>query len=55
MKGSYRVIVYNSRVRYDFTVNRNITVVQGASATGKTTLINLIRDYEENGPESGSY
>ena len=53
MKGSYRVIVYNNRVRYDFTVTRNITVIQGLSATGKTTLINLIRDFEENGRESG--
>ena len=29
MKGSYRVIVSNSRVRYDFVIRRNITIIKG--------------------------
>lgn len=45
MKGSYRVVVQNSSVRYDFVIRRNITVIKGDSATGKTTLIEMIREY----------
>lgn len=53
MKGSYRIKVGNKRVRYDITVNRNITIIQGDSATGKTTLIGLIQDYDNEGKNSG--
>lgn len=53
MKGSYRVIVKNSFVRYDFEIRRNITIIKGDSATGKTTLIDMIREYYENGSSSG--
>lgn len=53
MKGSYRIIVQNASVRYDFEVRRNITVLKGESATGKTTLIEMIREYYENGDDSG--
>lgn len=53
MKGSYQIVVSNKRVKYDFTVNRNITVIQGDSATGKTTLIKLISDYYDEGIASG--
>ena len=53
MKDIHRIIVQNRRIRYDFTVRRNITIVQGDSATGKTTLVEMIREYYENGPDSG--
>lgn len=53
MKGSYQIKVSNKRVKYDITVNRNITIIQGDSATGKTTLIGLIQDYENEGKSSG--
>lgn len=53
MKGTYRIIVKNATVRYDFEIRRNITVLQGDSATGKTTLLELINDYYELGPDSG--
>ena len=53
MKGSYRIIIQNSKVRYDFEIRRNITIIKGNSATGKTTLIELIWEYYENGEESG--
>ncbi len=39
MKGSYEVTVRNNRLQYKFTVQRNITILRGNSATGKTTLI----------------
>ncbi|MCI5509610.1 MAG: translation initiation factor 2 [Oliverpabstia sp.] len=53
MKGSYRVIVQNSFVHYDFEIRRNITIIKGDSATGKTTLVEMIREYYENGESSG--
>ena len=46
MKGRYRVIVQNNRLHYDFEIKRNITIIQGDSATGKTTLINMLRQAE---------
>lgn len=53
MKGSYRIIVRNSVVRYDFEIRRNITVIKGNSATGKTTLVEMIQEYYEDGASSG--
>lgn len=53
MKGTHTIQVSNKRVRYEFTINRNITIIQGDSATGKTTLISLIRDYGKEGVNSG--
>ena len=43
MKGRHRVIIQNKRVKYDFEVRRNITVIRGDSATGKTTLVEMIQ------------
>lgn len=43
MKGKHRVIVQNNRLHYEFEIGRNITVILGDSATGKTTLINMLR------------
>lgn len=53
MKGSYRVIIQNKDVKYDFTLNRNITIIKGNSATGKTTLAGFIEEFYENGAASG--
>jgi len=53
MKGSYRVVVSNRKVRYDFIIRRNITIIKGDSATGKTTLVELIREHYESGENSG--
>lgn len=53
MKGKYRVIIQNKRMKYDFTLKRNITVIRGDSATGKTALVDMVREYYENGPDSG--
>lgn len=53
MKGKYEVIVQNRRLQYKFTVNRNITILRGDSATGKTTLIDMIAAYQQNGAASG--
>jgi predicted ATP-binding protein involved in virulence len=53
MKGSYEIIVRNNRLRYKFTIRRNITILRGNSATGKTTLIEMIKSYLSDGVESG--
>ncbi len=53
MKGQYSVSVQNNKVKYEFTIKRNITIIQGDSATGKTTLVDLIREYQLDGADSG--
>lgn len=53
MKGSYEVVVRNNRQRYKFIIRRNITILRGDSATGKTTLIDMIKNYITDGAESG--
>ena len=40
-------------MQYFLTVKRNITILQGDSATGKTELIRLIQEVETNGASSG--
>ena len=52
MRGKHRVIVQNKRIRYDFEIKRNITIIRGDSATGKTTLVDMVREYFENGSSS---
>ena len=53
MVGKYDIEVYNNKIHYFLTVKRNITVIQGDSASGKTELIRLIGEYEANGISSG--
>ncbi|MBQ9065539.1 MAG: translation initiation factor 2 [Blautia sp.] len=53
MKGQYHVIVQNNRVKYEFDIRRNITIIKGDSATGKTTLVSLIETYDRLGSDSG--
>ena len=53
MKGKYKVIVRKNKLHYEFEIKRNITIIQGDSATGKTTLINMLRQAENLGESSG--
>ncbi len=53
MKGKYHIIIQNSRIKFEFDIKRNITIIRGDSATGKTTLMNLVETYERLGDESG--
>ena len=48
MKGIHKISVRAKRIRFDFTVRRNITVIRGDSATGKTTLVDMIRQHINN-------
>jgi hypothetical protein len=53
MVGKYDIEIHNNRAHYFLTVKRNITILQGDSASGKTELIRLIGEYEANGKSSG--
>ncbi len=53
MKGSHRIIVESRKVKYDFIIKRNITILTGDSGSGKTVLIDLIHDYRRYGADSG--
>ena len=53
MRGTYEVKVSNVNVSFTLELERNITILSGDSATGKTTLIEMLRDFEENGRSSG--
>ena len=45
MKGKHHIIIESAHLKYEFDIRRNITIIQGDSATGKTTLIELLSDY----------
>lgn len=53
MKGSYQIIIQNRRIRYEFTIRRNITIIRGDSATGKTQMIEMLASYNLRPDESG--
>lgn len=53
MKGKYNILVQNNRLRYEFSISRNITIIRGDSATGKTTLLELLDAYDRDGDSSG--
>ncbi len=48
MKGKHRVVVSTKRLKYEFDLRRNLTIIRGDSATGKTTLVDMIRDFANN-------
>jgi hypothetical protein len=53
MKGSYHFRVKSKKTLFDFEIRRNITVIKGDSATGKTTLLHMLYEYLRVGKESG--
>lgn len=53
MRGAYDIVVQNARVQFKLRLSRNITVIRGNSATGKTTLIDMIAEHEASGEDSG--
>ena len=53
MKGKHTVKISDNRVKYNFELVRNITIVQGNSGTGKTTLFDMIAAYARLKEKSG--
>lgn len=54
MKGTVSVVVKDSRNSYSFELKRNITVLSGDSGKGKTTLFEMVYDYNRYGKNSGT-
>ena len=52
MKGIHKVVVGTKYLKYEFELRRNLTIIRGDSATGKTTLVDMIRTHMSDG-ESG--
>ena len=44
MRGKHRVIVSTKRLKYDFEIRKNLTIISGNSATRKTTLVDIIQE-----------
>ena len=55
MRGSHRIIVESKKVKYDYIIKRNITILTGDSGSGKTVLIDFIREYRRYGADSGVF
>lgn len=53
MKGKYHIVVQNNKLRYELDIRRNITIIRGDSATGKTMLIKLLEQAAAFGEGSG--
>lgn len=53
MRGEYQLTVRTNKVQVKLTIRRNLTIIQGKSATGKTTLLDSLRAYENLGAQSG--
>ncbi len=53
MKGKYRIVIQNSLVQFKLEVCRNIMILRGDSATGKSTLVEMVRQYSMNKASSG--
>lgn len=49
MRGEHLVTVANNRVKFKLNIRRNLTILQGNSATGKTTLLELIDQFDQLG------
>ncbi len=53
MKGKYKVLIENNKIRYEFEIKRNITIIKGDSGTGKTSLIRMISAFNKDKKSSG--
>ncbi|MBR5422071.1 MAG: ATP-binding protein [Lachnospiraceae bacterium] len=45
MRGNHHIVIESENLKYEFDIKRNITVIQGESASGKTTLIDLLNEH----------
>ena len=55
MVGAYKISIRSKRVKYEFLVRRQITIISGNSATGKTTLVDMVRAYNNNRKQAFYY
>lgn len=45
MKGKHKIEVRSKRIVFTIELERNITILRGDSATGKTTLVEMLSAY----------
>ena len=48
MTGTYHVKISSKNMTYEFDIHRNITIIRGESATGKSTMLDLITIYNRH-------
>lgn len=53
MKGKHTLRIQSAHLRFDMEFTRNITIIQGDSATGKTTFVDMVQEYLLNGEDTG--
>ena len=53
MKGRYWFRAKSKKVLFEFSIRRNITIIKGDSATGKTTLLHILYEHLRVGKQSG--
>ena len=53
MKGKISFSIKNRQIAFKFDLERNITIITGDSGTGKTKLVNMVRNYSREGKASG--
>ena len=53
MRGRHALRIQSAHLRYDMEFSRNVTVIQGDSATGKTTLADMVQEHLLNGSDTG--
>ena len=53
MTGKYEITLYNNKVHYHLTIERNITILRGDSASGKSEFIRLLAAHNSNPVSSG--
>ena len=55
MKGTHKLSIQSKHLRFEMEFSRNLTVIQGDSATGKTTLVDMIQEHLQNGTDTGIF
>ncbi len=53
MHGTKHLTVSSVNLKFELEFSRNITIFKGDSATGKTTLVDMIQEYVLNGSDTG--
>ena len=53
MRGTYTIQIRSKRIVFTLDIQRNITIIRGNSATGKTTFVEMLQSYEHLGKQSG--
>lgn len=54
MKGSRRFSIWNRSIRYEIEIKRSVTVINGDSGTGKTTLYNMVLEISDENDGFGN-